>query len=94
MSRHFQREFFALRPLLAALLFIFLLSVNASALARGLRGDVERLLQDNGLTGAVWSTVTSDGSIAVDSAGVKDARTGEPRTRQAAPPARSHCGSG
>lgn len=78
MSRHFDSDIFAPYALIGALLFVFSMSVNASALAPGLREDMERLLHDNGLTGAVWSTVASDGSTAVNSTGVKDARTGEP----------------
>ncbi len=41
-----------------------------------LHDRVVTVLQQEGLTGAVWSTVDTDGSVAVDAAGVKDARSG------------------
>jgi CubicO group peptidase (beta-lactamase class C family) len=78
-----------LRTLISSLLFVFPLAAGASALASELRTDMQRLLQENELTGAVWSTVASDGSIAIDSAGVKAASTGEPLSADA----RVHVGS-
>ncbi len=78
MNRRCESNAIARCALMGALLFVFSIAVNASALAPGLRSDIERLLQDNGLTGAVWSTVAPDGTIAVDAVGVKVARTGEP----------------
>jgi CubicO group peptidase (beta-lactamase class C family) len=59
-------------------LLIFPIASIASPVSSGLHADMERALKDNGLTGAVWAAVTPDGAIAVDAAGVKDARTGEP----------------
>lgn len=63
--------------LICALLLVFPLALIASAISPDLRADMQRALKDNGLTGAVWATVTPEGTIAVDAAGLKDARTGE-----------------
>lgn len=42
-----------------------------------LHDRVATVLRQEGLTGAVWATVGADGAIAVDAAGIKDARSGE-----------------
>ncbi|MBA3563200.1 MAG: beta-lactamase family protein [Gammaproteobacteria bacterium] len=78
-----------LSALICALLFAFPVALFASSTTPGLRADMERALKDEGLTGAVWATVTPDGAVAVDAAGVKDARSGEALT----PDNRVHVGS-
>lgn len=62
---------------LACALSIFPIASMGSATSNDLHADVERSLRDNGLTGAAWSLVTPEGIIAVDAAGVRDARSGE-----------------
>jgi CubicO group peptidase (beta-lactamase class C family) len=42
-----------------------------------LRHRVATVLEQEGLAGAVWATVDANGAIAVDAAGVADARTGQ-----------------
>lgn len=73
-SRASQR---VLRIACAALLaFLPLLASGAEKPAeRGVRAAMAASLTAQGLQGAVWSTVTDD-TIAVDAAGVRDARTG------------------
>lgn len=85
VSHHFDRDTFQLRTLICALLFVLPIPLNA---APGVRAEIERLLQENGLTGAVWSMV-ADGRVTVDSAGVKVADTGESLSSDA----RVHVGS-
>ena len=63
--------------LICALLVVFPMTLTASPVSPDLRADMQRALEDSGLAGAVWATATPDGRIAVDSAGLKDARTGE-----------------
>lgn len=77
-----------LAALICALLILPLRSI-ASTASPALRADMLRVLQENELTGAVWSLVTADGEIAVDAAGVKDARNG----KQLSPHDRVHIGS-
>lgn len=61
------------------LLFLIALTLPAAALA-DLRADMQHALAEEDLTGAVWATVTADGAIAVDAAGVANARSGERMT--------------
>src|SRR5690606_9906369 len=58
------------------LLFLIALTLPAAALA-DLRADMQHALAEEDLTGAVWATVMADGAIAVDAAGVANARSGE-----------------
>jgi CubicO group peptidase (beta-lactamase class C family) len=60
-----------------------------SAAPHDLAGDVGRELQAQGLQGAVWSLLGSDGGVQAGAAGVKDARNG----RAMAPDDRVHVGS-
>ena len=50
----------------------------AAATVSGLQAQVAGILEEERLTGAVWATVDADGTIAVDAAGVRDARNGQP----------------
>ena len=70
-------------------LLVFPVPLIASTVPDDLRVNVALALKENGLTGAVWARVTSDGAIAVDAAGVKDTRTGE----SLSPDDRVHIGS-
>ena len=54
-----------------------------------LHDGVTAILKQEKLTGAVWATVAADGGIAVDAAGVKDARSG----KSLEPEDRVHVGS-
>lgn len=74
---------------LIGLLFFIVLPLSATPGALTLHADMERALDEEGLTGAVWATVTPDGSFAVGAAGFKNARTGERMT----PDSRVHVGS-
>ena len=65
------------------------LALIASPVAAELHAGMERALRDEGLTGAVWATVNSEGAIAVDAAGFRNAASGEPLT----PEDRVHIGS-
>lgn len=85
MSRHSDRDTFKLRALICGLLFVLPIPLNA---APRVRAEIEQLLQENGLTGAVWSMV-ADGHVTIDSAGVKVAHTGQPLRSDA----RVHVGS-
>lgn len=74
---------------MCALPLVFPIALAASPISPELREDMAQALEDNGLTGAVWATVTPDGAIAVDAAGLKNADTGESLT----PDDRVHIGS-
>lgn len=61
------------------LFYLIALALPAAALAV-LHADMQRALVEEGLTGAVWATVIANGTIAVDAAGVANARSGERMT--------------
>lgn len=54
-----------------------------------LQADMQRILHEEGLQGVVWSTLTTDGSVATAAAGMRDAATGQPML----PSTRMHVGS-
>lgn len=58
--------------------WLLAIPVVVTAAPAGLQADVVRVLGEEKLTGAVWATVDADGAIAVDAAGLKDARSGQP----------------
>ncbi|MFC3711143.1 serine hydrolase domain-containing protein [Sphingoaurantiacus capsulatus] len=66
---------FPIRRLAAA---IALLLLAAPATAASLRADLAANIERQGLVGAAWSTLTPDGSIAADAAGLRDATTRAP----------------
>lgn len=76
---------------LEAFLVALWLAVPASLLASptALEADITRVLKEEVLTGAVWSTLGSDGAIATGAVGVKDSRSG----RALAADDRVHIGS-
>ena len=51
---------------------------HASELDAGLESTIAATLADQGLTGAVWSLVAPDGTVAAGAAGVRDARSVAP----------------
>jgi CubicO group peptidase (beta-lactamase class C family) len=65
------------------------LALIASPVAAELHAGMERALRDEGLTGAVWATVSPEGVIAVGAAGLRNAASGELLT----PEDRVHIGS-
>lgn len=75
----------------AALMLWLLFSFrsNAAPAPSPLARDIAALLVEQELTGAVWSTVDIDGSVATGAAGLKNARSGQALT----PEDRVHVGS-
>lgn len=73
--------------LLAALLFPLALAAAPGMTA--LHADMERALQEEGITGAVWATVDSDGEIRTGAAGLSNVVTGG----ALAPDSKVHVGS-
>ncbi len=71
MTRGLRRR--AAAALACALLFAF---APLWAAPSPLQAEVAQILDEEGLTGAVWSTVTPDGAIAVGAAGIKDTHSG------------------
>ena len=59
------------------MLFLFGFQVKAAPDTLALQIEMKQALEEEGLTGAVWSIVTGDGSFTFDSAGSADAATGQ-----------------
>lgn len=76
-----------LQALLMATLLV--LPFASSASPSQLHDGVAAILAEENLTGAVWATVDADGAVAVDAAGTRDARSGDPLK----PDDRVHVGS-
>lgn len=55
---------------------LFFLPLPTLAAANTLSNEMPLLLKSEGLQGAVWATVDSDGTVVTGAAGIKDARTG------------------
>ena len=91
MSGHLVSEQVAKRRCLPALILIALLVLPfaSNPSPSQLRDGVAAILAEENLTGAVWATVDADGAIAVDAAGTRDARSGDPLE----PDDRVHVGS-
>lgn len=64
-------------PLPWCLLLLMLLPAALLAAPSALHTGIADVLDQEGLSGAVWATVDADGTIAVDAAGIKDARSKE-----------------
>src|SRR5690606_14619841 len=54
------------------------LPATATTTPQTLRPAMEQVLQQEGLVGAVWSTVAADGTVRAGAAGRRDADTGAP----------------
>lgn len=70
-----------MKPLLQILLLCISVLASPVAVAGGgtqLHADMQRILDEEGLQGVVWTTVTADGSTANGAAGVRDAATRSP----------------
>lgn len=80
---------FGLLAALCSLLFIFPLALAAAPGMTALHADMERALQEEGITGAVWAMVDNDGDIRTGATGLKNAVTGEAMT----PDSKVHVGS-
>lgn len=52
-------------------------AIDAHSAPRDLKLEIERALQEEGLSGAVWATVESDGAVTTGAAGLKNVVTGE-----------------
>jgi CubicO group peptidase (beta-lactamase class C family) len=91
VSGHLVSEQVAKRRCLPALILIALLVLPfaSNPSPSQLRDGVAAILAEENLTGAVWATVDADDAIAVDAAGIRDARSGDPLE----PDDRVHVGS-
>ena len=73
---------YSFTEILQSLAFVVLLSIAAPTVGlgstAGLSADIAAELRRQGLQGAVWSTVRTDGAVALGAAGIKDARVGQP----------------
>lgn len=74
---------------LMCLLLSFSFRADADFDPSTLHADMQKALHEEGLTGAVWSTVDDDGSFTIDAAGLMNAGTGQ----QMRPDNRVHVGS-
>jgi CubicO group peptidase (beta-lactamase class C family) len=68
----------AVLPTLCAGMLVATVEIGFAAEQTSLHTDIERALDANGLTGAVWSIVHTDGTVVIDAAGIKNAQTREP----------------
>lgn len=62
---------------LSLLVPLFMLALNASSMPLELDAQMERALREEGLAGAVWATVDSNGRITTGAAGSRNTLTGE-----------------